>query len=97
MAWDLAFIFLKSLELQLQGDLGPLESPGKGAILDLSNVQSTQLHQDFAEGSAGCSLFKMQLEKGMQHRQTHLAPSSWDVNSSEAAAAGSSKLAQTPD
>lgn len=39
----------------------------------------------------------MQLEKGMLHKETHIAPSSWDVNSSEAAAAGSNKLAQTPD
>lgn len=37
------------------------------------------------------------LEKGMLQWQTHLAPSSWDVNSSEAMAAWSNKLAQAPD
>lgn len=41
--------------------------------------------------------FKMQLEKGMVHWQTHLTPSSQDVNSSQAAAVWSNKLAQAPD
>lgn len=78
---------------KLQGDLGLLESPGK-VVLDLSNPQSAPLHKDFAEGFTRCSLFKMQLEKEMLHRQTHLAPSSRDVNSSEATAEWSNKLAQ---
>lgn len=39
-------------------------------------------------------LFKMWLEKGMVHWQTHLTPSSQDVNSSQAAAVWSDKLAQ---
>lgn len=60
-------------------------------------MQSVPLHQDFAEGSTRCSVFKMQLEKGTLHQQTHLAPNSQDVNSSEGAAAWSNKLAQAPD
>lgn len=52
------------------------------------------LYQNFAKGAAGCSLFKMQLGKGMLHGQTYLDLSSWDVSSSKATAAWSSKLAQ---
>lgn len=79
-----------------QDDLGPLKRAGKGVILDLSNVWSALLHQDMAEESARCSLFKMQLEKGMLQQQTHLGPSSRDVNSG-ASAAWSNKLAQATD
>lgn len=52
------------------------------------------LYQNFAKGAAGCSLFGMQSGKGTLHGQTYLDRSSWDVNSSKATAAWSSKLAQ---